>query len=150
MRQAKKEKKKILVPNSIHTRPGQENSEKNSKKIQKIIKPLSGVFFSQSGMRQAEKEKNKILVPNSVHTRPGQENSEKNSKKIEKTKKPKKPLSGIIFSQNGMIYAEKARRKFQPRIPFILDTGMKIPKKIAKIFKKLKNLFPTLTLAKTG
>ena len=26
-------KKKILVPNFVHTRPGQENSEKNSKKI---------------------------------------------------------------------------------------------------------------------
>jgi len=27
--------KKILVPNSVHTRPGQENSEKNSKKNSK-------------------------------------------------------------------------------------------------------------------
>ena len=25
--------KKILLPNSVHTRPGQENSERNSKKI---------------------------------------------------------------------------------------------------------------------
>ena len=92
--------KKILVPNSVHTRPVQENSEKNRKKIQKIKKPLSGIMFSQNGMRLAKKEKKKkILVPNSVHTRPGKENSEKNSKKIQKIKKP---LSGIIFSQNGM------------------------------------------------
>ena len=86
MRQAEKEKKN-LVPNSIHTRPGQENYEKNSKKIQKIVKPLSRVIFSQNGMRQTEKVKkkknfspefrpysnweNKILAPNSVHTRPG-------------------------------------------------------------------------------
>ena len=28
--------KKILLPNSVHTRPRQENSEKNSKKIEKI------------------------------------------------------------------------------------------------------------------
>ena len=46
-------------------------------------------------MRLDEKEKKKKLVPNSVHTRPGQENSEKNTKKIKK-----KPLSGIISSQN--------------------------------------------------
>ena len=46
-----------------------------------------------------EKEK-KILLPNSVRTRPRQENSEKKDKKIEKIKK--KPLSDIIFSQNGM------------------------------------------------
>ena len=60
MRQAEKEKKKKLVPNSIYTRPGQENSEKNSKKIQKIIKPLLGIIFSQNGMRQAEKVKTKF------------------------------------------------------------------------------------------
>jgi len=41
----------ILVPNSVHTRPGQENSERNGKKIQKIKEPLSGIIFSQNGMR---------------------------------------------------------------------------------------------------
>ena len=51
MRLAEKEKKKNLVPNSVHTRPGQENSEKNSKKIQKIEKSLPGIIFSQNGMR---------------------------------------------------------------------------------------------------
>ena len=56
--------------------------------------------------RESEK---KILAPNSVHTRSGQENSEQNSKKKQKIKKP---LSGIIFSQNGMRLAEKARKKF--------------------------------------
>ena len=50
MRLAEKEKKKNLVPNSVHTRTGQENSEKNGKKIQKIIKLLPGINFSQSGM----------------------------------------------------------------------------------------------------
>jgi len=43
--------KKILVPNSVHTRLGQENSEKYSKKIQKIIKPLPGIISNQNGMR---------------------------------------------------------------------------------------------------
>jgi len=32
----------------------------------------------------------------------------------------------------------------------MLDQGKKIPKKIAKKFKKLTNLFPALILAKTG
>ena len=93
-----------------------------------------------------EREK-KILVPNSVHTQPRQENSEKNSKKIQKIKKP---LSGIIFSQHGMRKAEKERKKFLSWIPFILDLGKKITKKIAKKFKKLKNLFLALFLAQTG
>ena len=98
-------------------------------------------------MRQAEKERKKILFSNSIHTQPEQENSEKNSKKIHKIKKP---ISDIILSQNGLRWAEKARKKFQSRIPFILVSGKKIPKKIAKNFKKLKNLFPVLFLAKTG
>ena len=42
---------KNLVPNSVHTQPGQQNYEKNSKKIQKIKKRLSGVIFSQNGTR---------------------------------------------------------------------------------------------------
>ena len=45
-----KKKKKNLVPNSVHTRPGQENSEKkNSQKIQKIKKPFFGIISSQTG-----------------------------------------------------------------------------------------------------
>ena len=36
MRQAEKEKKKILLPNSVRARPREGNSEKNSKKIEKI------------------------------------------------------------------------------------------------------------------
>ena len=35
-------------------------------------------------------------------------------------------------------------------MPFILDPAKKIPKKIEKKFKKFKNYFPTLFLAKTG
>ena len=70
--------------------------------------------------------------------------------KQQKNEKIKKPLSDIIFSQNGMRQAEKVKKKFYFRIPFIVDSGKKIPEKIANKLKKLKNLFPTLFLAKTG
>ena len=80
------------------------------------------------------KSENKILLQNSVHTRPGQENFGKNSKKIQKIVKP---LPGIIFCQNGIRSAEKVKTKFYYGIPFILETGKKIPKKIVKKFKKL-------------
>ena len=40
-----KTQKKILLPNSIHTQPWEENSKNNSKKIEKIKKPLSGIMF---------------------------------------------------------------------------------------------------------
>ena len=49
-----------------------------------------------------------------------------------------------------MRQAEKEKKKFYFRIPVKLDSGKKIPKKIAKKLKKLENLFPTLFLAKTG
>ena len=47
---------KILNLNSVHTRPRQQSSERNSKKIQKIKKPLSGIISSQKVMRLVEKE----------------------------------------------------------------------------------------------
>ena len=46
--------------------------------------------------------------------------------------------------------AEKEGKQLESRISFILDSGKKIPKKIAKKFKKLKNPFLVLFLAKTG
>ena len=48
--------KKIFVLNSVHTQPGQENSEKKSKKIQKIKKHLSGIIFRQIIGRESEKK----------------------------------------------------------------------------------------------
>ena len=47
MRQAEKVNR-ILDPNSAHSRPGGENSENNSKKIQKIKKQLSIVIVNQN------------------------------------------------------------------------------------------------------
>ena len=58
-----KREKKILVPNSVHTRPGQENSEKNSKKDKKITKPLSDIIFSQNGNEIGRKGGKKSFSP---------------------------------------------------------------------------------------
>ena len=46
-----RKRKKNLLPNSVQTRLGQENFEKNSKKTENIKKPLSNIIFSQNGMR---------------------------------------------------------------------------------------------------
>ena len=133
MRQAKKQEKKILDPNSVHTRPGQENIEKNSKKIKK---PLPSIIFTQNGMRQAEKEKNKNLFPNSVHTRPGQENSEKNSQKIQKIIKPL-PDNRQYFLPKGDEDGRKSENKILVSKSVHTRPGKKIQKKIVKKFKKL-------------
>ena len=41
----KKRKKKKIVPIFVHTQPGEENSEKNSKKIRKIEKTPFWHYF---------------------------------------------------------------------------------------------------------
>ena len=79
MRQAKKERKKILDPNSIHTRPGLENSEKNRKRNQKIKKTPFWHQFQPKWDEVGREREKKILNLNSVHTRIVEGNSEKNS-----------------------------------------------------------------------
>ena len=51
-----RKREKNLVPNAVRTQPGKENSEKNSKKIQKIKKVNSSIISIQNGLREAEKE----------------------------------------------------------------------------------------------
>ena len=88
MSQVEKERKKLLVSNSVHTRPWEENfeekSEKNSKKIEKIKKSLSGIIFSQNGMRQAEKGGKNIQSEISFILDPRKKIPLKILKKIEK------------------------------------------------------------------
>ena len=58
-----KKREKILVPNFVHTRPGQENFEKYIKKIQKIIKPFPAIIFSQNGNEIGRKREKKKFLP---------------------------------------------------------------------------------------
>ena len=109
--------------------PGKKIPEKIVKKLKKFKKTTFRHFFQPGWDEIGQEREKKILLPNSVQTRLGQENFEKNSKKIENIKKP---LSNIIFSQNGMRQAEKERKKFYSRIPFKLDADKKIPKKYQK------------------
>ena len=149
MRQAEKERKTFQSQISFTLDPGKKIQKKKGKNIQKIKKTTFLCNFQpKRDDISREREKN-ILVPNSVHTQLGQENFEKNSKKIQKIEKP---LSSTIFrkkKKKGMRQVEKEKKKFQSRFPFILYPGKKIPKKIAKKFKKLKNHFPALFIAKT-
>ena len=102
MRQAKKEIKEFQTQIPLKLDPGEKIPKKNSKKIQKIKKQLSGVIFSQNGKRQDEtgRERNKsILDPNSANTRPRGENSKKNSKKMQKILKNNFPA--IFLAKTG-------------------------------------------------
>ena len=131
--------KRILDPNSAHTRPGGENcKKKNSKKIQKFTEHLFFIILSQIGMRQAKKDRKEFQTRIPLILDPGEKiPKKKNSKQILKIIKQ---LSGVIFSQNGMRQDEINRERDKR----ILDQnsthtrpGEKIPKK--KQQKNFKN-----------
>ena len=123
---AGKGKKKIYSRIPFMLAPGKKIQKKNGKKIQKTKKTSFRHYFLPKRDEIGREREKKILLPNSVHTRPRQEDSKKKSNKIEKIKNP---LSKFIVSLNGMRSAEKQRKKFYSRIPFILDLAKKIPKK---------------------
>ena len=80
----RKSENKILLQNSVHTRPRQENSEKNSKKMQKISKPLPGIIFSPNGIRYATKAKTKFCYRIPFILDPGKKFLKKIVKKFKK------------------------------------------------------------------
>ena len=53
--------KKILVPNSVHTRPGQENFKKIEKKIKKLKNLFLELFLAKIGGDRPKKGEKKIL-----------------------------------------------------------------------------------------
>ena len=64
-----REKKKNLVPNSVHTQPGQENSKKNIKKLKNLFTAL---FLGKTGFHRPRKiKKNFSLEFRSYSTRAG-------------------------------------------------------------------------------
>ena len=137
-----RKRKKNFSPEFRSYTVGEENSEINTKKLKNLFPAL---FLAKTGFDRPRKKK-KNLVPNSVITQPDVENSKKNSKKI---KKIKKPLSGIISIQNGLLVAEKEeKKKFSPEFRSYPTRARKLKKNLIK-FKKLKNLIPALFWAKT-
>ena len=49
-----------------------------------------------------------------------------------------------------MRYNEKEKTKFEPRIPFILDPGKKIPKKNRKKIQKIRKPLPGVIFSQNG
>ena len=56
----REKEKNILVPNSVHTRPEQENSEKLDKKIKILKKPFPALFLAKLDEKGRKREKKKI------------------------------------------------------------------------------------------
>ena len=100
-------------------------------------------------MRQAEKEIKEFQTRIPLILDPGEKIPKENVKKLKKLKNIFLALFLAKAGSDRMSWAEKEMKVFQTRIPFILDPGEKIPRENAKKFKKFKNNFPSLFLAKT-
>ena len=99
-------------------------------------------------MRQAEKEVKEFQTRIPLILDPGEKIPKENAKKF---KKLKNNFPALFLAKTGgdrIRQAEKEIKVLQNRIPFTLDPGEKIPKENAKKFKKFKNNFPSLFLAK--
>ena len=119
----REKEKKILVPNSVHTQPGQENSEKNSKKIQKIKKPLSGIIFRQIIGRESEK---KILSRISFILEPGKKIPKKIAKKF---KKLKNLFPALFLAKTGRGRPRKREKNFSLEFRSYSNRARKLRKK---------------------
>ena len=90
--------KRILDPNSAHTRPGGGNSEKKSQKNSKNQRTTSR-HYSQPNRDETGREREKRnLDPYSAYTQPRGENSEKNAKKL---KKLKNNIPALFLAKTG-------------------------------------------------
>ena len=92
-------------------------------------------------MRKGEKN----FVPNSVPTRPWLENWKK---KLQKNSKNLKTSFRHYFYPNRDEIGQEREKIILVPNSFLPEPGQKIPKIIAKIFKKLKNITPALFLSK--
>ena len=102
--------KRILVPNSAHTRPGGANYKKKSKKIQKIREQLFGIIFSQIGLRQAEKERKQFQTPIPLILDPGEKIPKKNIKKF---KKLKNNFPVFVLAKKGLDRMRQAKKEIK-------------------------------------
>ena len=73
--------KRILDPNSAHTRPGGANSEKKQQKTSKNQRTTFFHYFQANRDETGREREKRILDLNSAHTRPEGENSEKKKQK---------------------------------------------------------------------
>ena len=76
---------RILDPNFAHTRPGGVNSEKSSKKIQKIKNKFEALFLAKTGldrMRQAKKREKNFRPEFRSNSTPGRKFRKKQQKNL--------------------------------------------------------------------
>ena len=93
-------------------------------------------------MRWAKKERKKISFRIPFLLGPGKKIPKKIAKKL------KKPFPALFLTKTGLDRPRKGEKNFSPEFRSYSTRARKFRKKIAKKFKKLKNHFLALFLAK--
>ena len=101
------------------------------------------IFLAKTGLDGPRKRKKNYRLKFCSNLTRARKFKKKNSKKIEKIKKLN---SGIISIQNGLREAKIEEKKNLDPNSVPTRAGLPFPKKIAKKFKKLKHVIPTLCL----
>ena len=91
--------KRILDPNSAHTRPGGVNSEKKQQKNSKNQGTKFWHYFQPNRDEAGQERGKRILDSNSANTRPWGENYEK--KMAKKFKKLKNNFRSLFLAETG-------------------------------------------------
>ena len=148
MRQARKWRKIFLARIPLILDPGKKIPKKIAKNSKNLKNLFPALFLAKTGSDRPRKGEKNFSPEFRSYLTPERKFRNKISKKIQKNKKLH---SSIIFSQNGMRLCEKGRKKILvPNSAHTRPRKENSEKKLAKKFKKLKNFFPALFLARTG
>ena len=129
-----REKKKILVPNSVHTRPGQENSKKNrKKKHQKTKKPSFQYYFLPKRDEIGRKREKKNFSPEFRSNSARKKIVKKIGKKFQKLKNL---FPALFLSKMGRYRPRKRKINFTPEFFSNPTRARKFQKKSQKNSKK--------------
>ena len=129
--------------------------KKIENKLKKITNNHPSLISRWKGQGLALKETKKNFSFITVFCRPEHENSGKKKKKKKKQTKQNKTHThthhhGFISSRNESGQAEKEEKKISCLKPISPNSSLRIPRKVAKKFKKFKNIILASFQAETG
>ena len=130
--------KKILVPNSVHTRPRKENSEKKLvKKYKKLKNFFPTLFLARTGWDWARRGEKNFSPEFRSYSTP-------EKKWAKKFKKLKNFFPALFLARTGWDWARRGEKNFSPEFRSYSTPERKFRKKISKKIQKIKKLLSSI------
>ena len=125
--------KKILVPNSVHTRPGQENFKKNRKKKSKKLKNhFPELFLDKTGVACSKRREKRILPLFRFILGLGMKIPRKIAKKL---KTLKNLILALFLVKTRLDKPRKREKNIIPKFRSYSTRARKLRKKLQKNYK---------------